>query len=282
MRRGWLPSANGLRRRIRSLIPPVVANGARHDAPRSRYEPCGWVPNGAVSGWNQDRVATVQEEHWPVLIRNLEGPGPLGVSHLPTRSTRENLDDHNVMMSYGYVLARAARNKQRVSILDWGGSLGHYCLYSRCLLPEVAIDYHCFEVPVLCHAGRRLQPGVEFHTDADDLNGITFDLVISSSSLHYFRDWRQAAGALVRRTGGFLYITRLMTVPRAPSFVVRQQSREGYRTEFLIWFLNRIEVIECVEQLGMKFVREFVFAENWPVENAPEEGECRGFLFQRA
>jgi putative methyltransferase (TIGR04325 family) len=281
MRSGWLPSRNGLRRRLRSLGAPSTPDGGRHVSPCSKYESQGWTTNEPASGWNQDSVAVAQEAHWPVLVRNLEGPGPLGVSHLPTRTRRDSIDDHNIMMSYGYVLARAARSKRRISILDWGGGLGHYYLYSRSLLPEVAIDYHCFDVPVLCRVGRRLQPDVRFHTDANDLTGVTFDLVISSSSLHYFQDWRSVVDTLGRHTGAFLYIARLMTVPRAPSFVVRQYSREGYRTEFLIWFLNRVEVIECVQRCGLRFEREFVFAENWPVENAPEQGQCRGFLFQR-
>jgi putative methyltransferase (TIGR04325 family) len=281
MRSGWLPSRNGLRRRLRSLGAPSTPDGSRHVSPCSKYESQGWTTNEPASGWNQDSVAVAQEAHWPVLVRNLEGPGPLGVSHLPTRTRRDSIDDHNIMMSYGYVLARAARSKRRISILDWGGGLGHYYLYSRSLLPEVAIDYHCFDVPVLCRVGRRLQPDVRFHTDANDLTGVTFDLVISSSSLHYFQDWRSVVDTLGRHTGAFLYIARLMTVPRAPSFVVRQYSREGYRTEFLIWFLNRVEVIECVQRCGLRFEREFVFAENWPVENAPEQGQCRGFLFQR-
>ena len=282
MRRPWLPAARVLRRGIKALLRPLAANTARNASSQTRYEPRGWTANGLRGGgWNVESVGVVQEAHWPVLVRNLEGPGPLGVSHLPTRPTREDLNDQNVMMSYGYVLARAARNKQSVSILDWGGGLGHYYLYSRALLPEVPIEYHCYDVPALCRVGRRLQPGVQFHEGTDDLTGARFDLVISSSSLHYFEDWQQVVGTLAQRTRGFLYIARLMTVARGPSFVVRQRSQQGYRTEFLAWFLNRQEVLECVQRLGMNFVREFVFEEDWVVKNAPEQGACRGFLFHR-
>jgi len=195
--------------------------------------------------------------------------------------TREDRADHNTMMSYGYVLARAARNKQDLSILDWGGSLGHYYLYSRALLPEVSIDYHCYDSPSLCRLGQRLQPGVQFHEGTDNLAGTRFDLVVSSSSLHYFENWREIASVLAERTSGFLYVARLMIVNRSPSFVVRQRPRrDGYHEHYLSWFLNRGEVVECVERLGMELVREFVFAESWPVKHAPEKGECRGFLFR--
>ena len=279
--RGWLPTARVLRRGIQPFLPPLVANYVWYAFSRNTYEPRGWTTNGHVGGWDRDSVAAAQAAHWPVLVQNVEGAGPLGVSHLPTRTTRQDAADHNVMMSYGYVLARVARNKPSLSVLDWGGGLGHYYLYSKALLPEVAIDYHCFDVPVLCELGRRLQPDAHFYEQENSLAGTAFDLVISSSSLHYFKDWRQVANTLVQRTGGFLYIARLMTVSRVPSFVVKQRSQQGYATEFLVWFLNRGETIEYIERLGMALVREFVYEESWPVKNAPEQGECRGFLFRR-
>jgi putative methyltransferase (TIGR04325 family) len=282
MRRVWLPAAGALRRGIERVLPPIMSNAVRYTLSRTHYEPRGWIPNGPHRrGWNQESVAAAQQKHWPVLVQNLEGSGPLGVSHLPTRTTRENTNDHNIMMSYGYVLTRAARERDRLSILDWGGGVGHYYLYSRALLPGVAIEYHCYDVPTLCRAGRRLQPDVQFHEEAADLAGAKFDLVISSSSLHYFENWQEAAGMLAQCTGAFLYIARLMTVTRGPSFVVRQRSTQGYGTEFQAWFLNREELLKCLERLGMKLVREFVFEENWLVRNAPEHGDCRGFLYER-
>ena len=57
-------------------------------------------------------------------------------------------------MSYGYVLALAARAaeraaadhagdpvRRRLSILDWGSGLGHYFIISRALLPDVTFDF---------------------------------------------------------------------------------------------------------------------------------------------
>jgi hypothetical protein len=31
-------------------------------------------------------------------------------------------------MAYGYVLVRAAWSKDSLSVLDWGGALGHYAV----------------------------------------------------------------------------------------------------------------------------------------------------------
>jgi putative methyltransferase (TIGR04325 family) len=287
-RRTWaLQSASRLARRgLTRLARPVsslVANIRDYVSADMDYVAEGWGGNpSAADGWSDRSVADAQERHWPTLVRNLDGPGPLGVAHFPWSDTRENRIFHNVMMSYGYVLARAARNKHSLSILDWGGGVGHYYLYSKTLLPEVTFDYHCFDVRTLCDAGRRLLPAAHFHSDAVALQGKTFDLVISSSSLHYFEDWRQVAHRLASASREFLYVARLQTVGAAPSFVaVHNVDRGGYG-QFLSWCLNRQDLVRCLEEAGMKLVREFVYAKSWVVRGAAEKAETRGFLFRQA
>src|ERR1700716_4262172 len=121
-------------RKVAEYLYPFVSDIADYACSEFEYVPHGWY---AVSGWNDQSIADAQEKHWPTLVHNLEGPGPLGVSHLPLHTTRENRADHNTMMSYGYVLALAARSKDRIAILDWVGGVGHYYLYTKALLPEV-------------------------------------------------------------------------------------------------------------------------------------------------
>jgi putative methyltransferase (TIGR04325 family) len=283
----WFLTGSRLRRgfaTLERLLPPIVTDRTKRLLSEWEYVPGGWptARGPAANGWDIQSVAAAQVEHWPVLARNLDGSGPLGVSHLPSQRTREDRADHNAMMSYAYVLARAARHKQAVSILDWGGGVGHYYLYSKALLPELAIHYHCYDVPTLCGVGKKLVPDAEFHAGADNLAGKRFDLVISSSSLHYFQDWQNTARWLVDRTGSFLYVARLPVVTHTPSFVVRQRPYgQGYETEFFSWFINRTELNACIRAAGLELIREFVFAEDWIVRGAPEQGESRGFLYQR-
>ena len=89
-----------------------------------------------------------------LFLRLLEGTGPLGVAHEAPVPSNEDYSAHNTLMAYAYVLALAARNTDALSMLDWGGGIGHYLAISRVLLPEVRLAYHCKEVPLLCQGGR--------------------------------------------------------------------------------------------------------------------------------
>jgi putative methyltransferase (TIGR04325 family) len=255
-----------------------IADIVKYVFAEMEYVPRGWH---VIKGWNDQSVADAQESHWPTLVKNLQGPGPLGVAHFPWHTTREDRADHNVMMAYGYILALAARKKDALSILDWGGGVGHYYLYSKALLPEIGLQYYCYDIPNLCRLGRKLLPEIHISDQEADFLERQYDLVVSSSSLHYFEDWRQEVRKLTAVTREFLYISRLQTITHAASFVAAHKIYHTGYGEFLSWCINRQEFLNCVEECGLHLVREFVYYNKWTIRGAPEKGDCRGFLFRR-
>jgi putative methyltransferase (TIGR04325 family) len=265
-------------KRAASRLSARIAEGIQYLNAEMTYAPQGWR---VTEGWNDQGIAEAQERHWPTLLENLKGTGPLGVAHFPWHTTREDRADHNVMMSYGYVLALAARKKDALSILDWGGGVGHYYLYGKALLPELAVRYHCYDVAKLCAIGRRLLPEIHCSDQERQFLGRQFDLVVSSSALHYFEDWRQELRKLAAMTHEFLYLARLQTVTRTPSFVVSHKVYHHGYGEFPSWYINRQEILNCVEACGLELVREFVFYNKSIIRGAPEKGDCLGFLFRR-
>jgi putative methyltransferase (TIGR04325 family) len=164
-------------------------------------------------------------------------------------------------------------------MLDWGGAIGHYYLISQKLLPDLQIDYHCKDVPVLAEYGRSLFPQAHFYTDQTCLER-KYDFVLVSGSFQYFQDWASSLKKLARATGEYLFVTRLPIVQQAPSYVMVQRPYDyGYNTEYLGWCLNRNEFLKQTENLGLKLVREFIAQESPYVTLAPEQPEYRGFLF---
>lgn len=236
------------------------------------YLPTGWATKDTrIKGWNEQSILAIREANLPYFTGLVSNTEPVG----------KNYGTHNTYMAYAYVLALAARKKDCISMLDWGGGIGDYYLISKTLLPDVEINYHCKEVPLLCQGGEKLLPEVNFHTNEEECFKQNYDLVLASSSLQYCEDWQQVSVKLAAVSNSYLYITRLPIVHQVESFVVVQRPYQyGYQTEYMGWFLNRQEFLDFVSSLQMELVREFLIQERPLVHGAPEQGECRGFLFR--
>ena len=156
----------------------------------------------------------------------------------------------------------------------------HYFLLTKSLLPNVEIEYHCKDVPILAEYGAQLFPEQHFHADESCLER-TYDFVFASTSMHYTEDWQGLLASFARATQGYLFVTRLPTVLEAPSFVfVQRPYAYGYNTEYMGWCLNRTCFLDEASKLGLVLVREFVTGECPSISRAPEQCQYRGFLFR--
>lgn len=285
----------GLLRTGQRLLPTVVTAAASRllppvGVPEWEYVPEGWrVEDRRLTGWNAHSVLDAQRRKWPQFVRAVRGTEPLALAwEAPGTYDGARIahtweyDAHNTVLTFGYVLCLAARAKDRLSLLDWGGGLGHYYALSKQLAKDAAIDYHCKDVPVLCQAGRELVPEASFYEDEEECFRRTYDLVLASGSLQQCEDWRNVLKRLARVSDSYLYVTRLPIVHRAASFVVvhRPYQHGGYQIEYLNWHLNRTEFIDYVSELGMELVREFLIMRSVHVHGAPEDCEYRGYLFR--
>jgi putative methyltransferase (TIGR04325 family) len=286
----------GLKQIIKQIVPPILidvasylrksnSHGERGEPPAPpewEYMPDGWrTRDERIKGWNVESIVEAQKAKWPAFMRIVQGKGPLGVAHESPVASAGDYQAHNVLMTFAYVLALTARNRDRISLLDWGGGVGHYCAVSRALLPGVTIDYHCKDMPLLCTQGREHFPEASFYEDEAACFRRSYDLVLASGSLQFSEDWKGTVARLAAVSGSYLFITRLPTVHAAAPFVVVQRPYQyGYQTEYLCWFLNRQELVDHTTSLGMELVREFLIQAQPPVHNAPEQADYRGFLFR--
>jgi putative methyltransferase (TIGR04325 family) len=274
---------------IKLIIPPAIINivsWLKNLGPSYiewEYIPEGWdyaKRHPEIKGWNVSNVLETYKKKWPKFAAMVQGTGPLGVVHESSLTTNEDIDSHNEMMAFGYVLALAARHKDRLSMLDWGGGIGHYYLLSQSLLPGVEIEYHCKDVPVLCEHGAKLFPKQHFYTDERCFER-TYDFVLVSASIHYTEDWQTLLKYLAKVTSGYLYIANLPSVQKADSFVfVQRPYQYGYNTEYLGWCLNRTEFLQTAKRAGLELVREFIYGHRPFIHGAPEQNRYRGYLFR--
>jgi putative methyltransferase (TIGR04325 family) len=246
------------------------------------YVPEGW--GRRVRGWDVPTVEAAYRRRWPEFVEAVRGSGTLGVAHEVPEGQAVVTEDpgwHNAVLTFGYVLARAARSES-LSLLDWGGGPGHYFVLARALLPEVRLDYHARDLPRLVAFGREVLPEAHFHDDDACLER-TYDLVVASDSLQYAPDVAATLARLGQASAPWLFVAQLPVAAAAESFVVMQRpDAYGYETEYLGWVLNRREFLEIARQAGLVLEREFIAPGAIDAAGAPERSvNLRSFLFRR-
>lgn len=263
-----LKALGTLRRLRRKLVPELL-----------EYAPLGWdtpLPAGE-QGWLSAGVLAEERRKWTEFAALADSAGPLGFSHeAASLQEVDNLKFHNLNLTFGYVLLKAAFGRERLSVLDWGGGLGYYYLLAKAFLPpEVRLDYHCKDVVTLVQAGRELAPAICWHGDDTCLEQ-SYDLVMVSGSLQYCREWRPLLQRMRQATRSYFFLTRTPVVREAASFVAVQKA---YDTLMLHQQFNEAELLAEIRSLGFQLVREVVTGDLTYIRNAPEDAVLKGWLF---
>jgi putative methyltransferase (TIGR04325 family) len=284
-----------LKQVVKELVPPIVLRGTRfikskcsraqRTVPEYEYIREGWAykVSKKVHGWDHSSVAEVEKAKWNDFVRHVSGVGPLGVAHEAVVLDNKDLSAHNNIVSFAYVLAVAGHKKECLSILDYGGGLGHYFLFAKALTPPaLKISYACKDLPVICRVGKELIPEIDFFDSEDGCGSRTYDLLFASGSFHYTENWKALLANFVQWSSTYIFITRLPVIRSAKSYVMIQRPHAyGYYTEYLGWVLNRDEFLQCCQSMGLTVVREFLVAERQEIIDAPEQPEYCGFLLRK-
>jgi putative methyltransferase (TIGR04325 family) len=265
-----------MRLRRSGLTPEGGLSPQEAPPPEWEYIPEGW--SYPTTGWDVEAVADAYGRKWPAYVNAIQPPKPLGVHHETAEVLTGDAGAHNMLVTFAYVLGLAARGRDGISVLDWGGGFGHYHALARSVLPDLALEYHVKETPAVSARGRELNRDVTFHDGGACLDR-RYDLVVASSSLQYAEDWQCLLRRFADAAERHLYVARVPVALTAPSFVVIQRPYvHGYDTEYLGWVLNREELLALAPPLA----REFLLDARFSAAGAPEDPvEHRSFLFNR-
>lgn len=275
---------------MKRLLPPLMvdwlqsARRAIHPIPAEwEYLPDGWSTNNdnKIKGWSDPSIPKCQHAKWQEFLRATEGTRLLGIAHEALSPTNKDFDAHHIIMTYAYVLALAAHKKHRLSLLDWGGGIGHYLVLSRRLMPELDIEYFCKDLPSLCRVGREVLPEARLVDCEEEAARRGYDLVLAIGSLQYAESWKSAVQFIGSVADGYVYVTRLPVVRHSASFVAIQRLYAyGYDTECMGWIFNRDEFLDEVLSQGLELVREFALEKHPMIRKGKEQPEIQGFLLR--
>lgn len=234
-----------------------------------------------LGGWDHQSIVATQRAKWPDFLKTVEGPGLMGRSH-EAINAMPDLATHNTIISFGYALGRVCTPGRTVSMLDWGGGLGHYCLYARALFPEQDFEFHIKDLPGLCAAGAELLPDVTFHADDATALARSYDFVLASSAVHYARDPYAKMLELCAAARQRILITRTPVLDVGTDvLVVQRPHRYGYLTEYAGWVMNRQRLVDSVEANGFVLERQFLIGEQPYLPDMEEQAQYYGFLFRK-
>ena len=249
--------------------------------PRLTYASKSWateIPEDLRNGWNSESLIDTKLKNWKRVVSICESPGPLGFSYEnEDLLSLKDVSFHNIHITFGYILALATRMKNKISILDWGGGMGHYYLLAKALVPDVELDYHCVEVPNMVNLVKNINKDVKWYSDKTFLHR-KFDIVMVNASLQYVRDWKDFISEISSVTTEYFFLTRIPVVEQSQEFLAVQ--REGNVLMLHIQF-NLFELIKTIESNNFQLLREFVVGDKPFIKSAPEQCELRGWLFKK-
>ena len=163
------------------------------------------------------------------------------------------------------ILAFESYSKDYVSVLDFGG--GPATNYASVVgkIPLNNQIYHIVDTPSNCELGRKLFLGdsrlyfIDANPDDDldfQLPQSTYDIVMSSSTLQYSRNWKQLVERLTGCNPEFFVLLRLLTGPM-PTFTTIQSVtmsygplKGSYAGDIHCTFINRDELRDHFDFLG--------------------------------
>lgn len=185
---------------------------------------------------------------------------------------------HDRLVQFALVAARAARWRDELRLLDFGGGFGAHALALARLLPDLCLQYTVAELPAFCDAGRELNTHVRFVQGLEEA-GDGYHMVYASSSIQYTEDWRRLIADLCLASAASLFITRTPFVFDRPAFVTVQRA---YNAEYPGWVFNYDELVQEVLRHGFTLNEVFINGRGIPVRGVSKLNVHLGLLFEKA
>ncbi|MEO6746021.1 MAG: methyltransferase, TIGR04325 family [Caldimonas sp.] len=263
----------------KALAPPIVLDLFRRWSGRTlRFA-------GAPASWQEAVRVSAGYGAPDILSRVVEATRAVVAGTAPFERDSILFDEPEYPFAVLAALCRAAGATGRLTVVDFGGSLGSSYRQCRAFLDRLTtIRWQVVEQPAFVDAGRRefTTDELSFHGSVDDLPpAVDPTLVLASSALQYLEDPYAHLAAFTRSAAAHLVIDRTpMLDGTTDRLCIQHVPRHIYPASYPCRLLSRASLIEHL-QADWRLLCDFGCAEG---RRATDDGlsfEYRGLILER-
>ena len=272
-----------IKRVLRDLMPPVVLRTVRRLRSGSEREQVCF--RGDFARWEDAARVSDGYDNPDILARTRAAM--LKVKNGEAAFERDSVVFEKMEYSYPLLagLLRTSVQFERLSVLDFGGSLGSSYYQCRTFLSIVArLKWSIVEQPAHVECGRRdfANEQLRFYESIEDcICTESPNLLLMSGVLQCLPSPHDTLGTLLRHNIPHVIIDRTafiegtserLTVETVPDWI--------YRATYPSWFLNESRLLATCHDSGYELVADFPALDDIPISSG--SSYFKGFMFEKS
>lgn len=265
----------GVKKLLKGLIPPLAARVYRDPPGRIRFV-------GGFASWEAGRRASRGYDSDEIAEKVKDAA--LKVRDGTAAYERDSVVFDKVQYSWPLLAALlwiASMNRNRLDLVDFGGSLGSTYYQTRSFLSHLdELHWSIVEQETFVRFGRRFfeNQHVKFYADLEECRkGRTPDTILLSGVLQYLEKPYDLLDTVARLGFSYLVVDRTTFLRRGEDkLFVQVVPREIFDASYPCWFLSIDRFLEAVSP-GYETVAEFDGFEQADVPDSV----FKGFIFKR-
>jgi putative methyltransferase (TIGR04325 family) len=263
----------------RALAPPLVLDLFRRLSGRTlRFA-------GTPASWQEALRMSAGYGAPDILNRVVEATRAVVAGDAPFERDSILFDEPEYPFAVLAALCRAASAERRLTVVDFGGSLGSSYRQCRAFLDHLsAVRWQVVEQAAFVDAGRRefTTDELSFHGSIDDLPvALGAVVVLASSALQYLEDPHAQLAAFTRSAAAHLVIDRTpMHDGPTDRLCIQHVPRHIYPASYPCRLLSRAKLFEHL-QADWKLLCDFACAEGHRSTDDGLPFEYRGLILER-
>lgn len=239
--------------------------------------------SGNYSSWSEARNDSVGYDDLKILEKVRRGVQKVLDGHAAFERDSVVFDKLQLVWPVVACLQKIALSEEKLSVVDFGGSLGSTYLQHRSFMEKIKLDWSIIEQRHFVDAGNEMHAkdsNLNFYAAFEDienkpnvllLSGVLQVLEEPNTWISRFKNWG-VKYILIDRTAFIERVGTRLTVQHVPDYI--------YKASYPSWFFNEAELINLFKD-QYEILIDFPSHEGFRIDLNDSSGFYKGFLLQR-